>query len=298
MLKVDLSGAKSFFDAAGPDYAAAAAAHRTLTEGTGLGADFTGWLGLPQRVKNEELKQIVSAANRIRGRSEVLVVIGIGGSYLGAKGAIELLRPRPQAGDPKIIFAGNSMSPDALQGLLRLGDEVVEEDRIVEETNAFRHEEHDLQVPQHDEHEPAEGDARMHVAQDLVSLPQLHVDEAVQEDILDVFPGCYRVHQGQEEPFPVFPGKLEQDDQETDSAVRQDENHPDREGNHKGVWRWNFRNQQGMYAWSDYDFHMAFQGSAESKGGSEISVQRRTQEPRLLQGDSMGLAEQGHERVQ
>ena len=118
MLKVDLSGAKSFFDAAGPDYAAAAAAHRTLTEGTGAGADFTGWLGLPQRVKNEELKQIVSAANRIRGRSEVLVVIGIGGSYLGAKGAIELLRPRPQAGDPKIIFAGNSMSPDALQGLL------------------------------------------------------------------------------------------------------------------------------------------------------------------------------------
>ena len=70
------------------------------------------------------------------------------------------------------------------------------------------------------------------------------------------------------------------------------------EGNHKGVWRWNFRNQQGMYAWSDYDFHMAFQGSAESKGGSEISVQRRTQEPRLLQGDSVGLAEQGHERVQ
>ena len=118
MLKVDLSGAKSFFDAAGPDFAAAAAAHRTLAEGTGAGADFTGWLGLPQRVKDEELKQIVAAANRIRGRSEVLVVIGIGGSYLGAKGAVELLRPRPQSGDPKIIFAGNSLSPDALHGLL------------------------------------------------------------------------------------------------------------------------------------------------------------------------------------
>ncbi len=118
MLKVDLSGAKPFFDAAGPDFAAAAAAHRTLAEGTGAGADFTGWLGLPQRVKDEELKQIVAAANRIRGRSEVLVVIGIGGSYLGAKGAVELLRPRPQSGDPKIIFAGNSLSPDALHGLL------------------------------------------------------------------------------------------------------------------------------------------------------------------------------------
>ncbi len=118
MLKVDLSGAKSFFDAAGPDYAAAAAAHRTLAEKTGAGADFTGWLGLPQRVKEEELKQIIAAANRIRSRSEVLVVVGIGGSYLGAKGAIELLRPKPKAGDPQIIFAGNSLSPDSLSVLL------------------------------------------------------------------------------------------------------------------------------------------------------------------------------------
>ena len=118
MLKVDLSGAASFFDAVGPDYAAAASAHRTLVERTGAGAEFTGWLDLPQRVKNGELKQILSAASKVRGRSEALVVIGIGGSYLGAKGAVELLRPRPQAGDPRIFFAGNSMSPDALMQLL------------------------------------------------------------------------------------------------------------------------------------------------------------------------------------
>ena len=118
MLKVDLSGASSFFDAAGPDYAAAAAAHRTLSERSGAGSDFTGWLDLPQKVKSGELRQVLSAASHIRGRSETLVVVGIGGSYLGAKGAIELLRPRPQSGDPKIIFAGNSMSPDALMGLL------------------------------------------------------------------------------------------------------------------------------------------------------------------------------------
>ena len=118
MLKVDLSGASSFFDAAGPDFAAAAAAHRTLAERTGAGSDFTGWLDLPQKVKSGELRQVLSAASHIRGRSETLVVVGIGGSYLGAKGAIELLRPRPQSGDPKIIFAGNSMSPDALMGLL------------------------------------------------------------------------------------------------------------------------------------------------------------------------------------
>ena len=118
MLKVDLSGAASFFDAVGPDYAAAASANRTLVERTGAGAEFTGWLDLPQRVKNGELKQILSAASKVRGRSEALVVIGIGGSYLGAKGAVELLRPRPQAGDPRIFFAGNSMSPDALMQLL------------------------------------------------------------------------------------------------------------------------------------------------------------------------------------
>ena len=118
MLKVDLSGAASFFDSVGPDYAAAAEAHRALEEHAGAGAEFTGWLELPQRVKNDELKQILSAAAKIRGRSEALVVIGIGGSYLGARGAVELLRPRPLAGDPRIFFAGNSMSPDALMLLL------------------------------------------------------------------------------------------------------------------------------------------------------------------------------------
>ena len=123
MIKVDLSGAAGFFDPAGPDYAAAAQAHRTLLEHTGAGADFTGWLDLPERMQSGELKQILTAASRIRGRSQALVVVGIGGSYLGAKGALELLRPRPQPGDPKILFAGNSLSPDALMHLLEeLGD--------------------------------------------------------------------------------------------------------------------------------------------------------------------------------
>ena len=123
MIKVDLSGAAGFFDPAGPDYAAAAQAHRTLLEHSGAGAEFTGWLDLPGRMQNGELKQILAAASRIRGRAQALVVVGIGGSYLGAKGAVELLRPRPQPGDPKILFAGNSLSPDALMHLLEeLGD--------------------------------------------------------------------------------------------------------------------------------------------------------------------------------
>ena len=69
MIKVDLSGAAGFFDPAGPDYVAAAQAHRTLLEHTGAGADFTGWLDLPERMQSGELKQILAAASRIRGRS-------------------------------------------------------------------------------------------------------------------------------------------------------------------------------------------------------------------------------------
>ena len=118
MVKVDLSGAAQFFTAAGPDYARAEVAHRTLTERTGLGADFTGWLDLPQRVKDNELSDILAAAELIRSRSKALVVVGIGGSYLGARGAIELLKPIPGKGDPRIIFVGNMLSADTLTDTL------------------------------------------------------------------------------------------------------------------------------------------------------------------------------------
>ena len=123
MVKVDLSGAQPFFTAAGPDYKLAELAHKTLAEGSGLGADFTGWLGLPQRIKDTELDAIVAAAEKIRGRSQALVAIGIGGSYLGAKGAIELLKPRPGKGDPRVFFMGNTLSADALNDTIEaLGD--------------------------------------------------------------------------------------------------------------------------------------------------------------------------------
>ena len=95
MVKVDLSGAEKFFTGAGPDYALAALCHETLAAKSGLGADFTGWVELPQRIKDTELPRILAAAKLIRSRSKALVVIGIGGSYLGARGAIEMLRPVP-----------------------------------------------------------------------------------------------------------------------------------------------------------------------------------------------------------
>ncbi len=114
MVKVDLSGAAQFFTSAGPDYALAGLAHQKLVEKSGLGAEFTGWMDLPQRIKDTELEDIIAAAEKIRSRSKALVVVGIGGSYLGARGAIELLKPLPGKDDPRIIFVGNMLSVDKL----------------------------------------------------------------------------------------------------------------------------------------------------------------------------------------
>ena len=123
MIKVDLSGASSFFQGNGPDYAAVADAHRMLAEGTGKGNDFIGWLQLPQTIANTELKQIVACAEKIRARSQALIVVGIGGSYLGARAAVDLLRPTMKEGDVDIIFVGNGLSPDGMMDTLyRLGD--------------------------------------------------------------------------------------------------------------------------------------------------------------------------------
>lgn len=122
MVKVDLTGAKPFFEKGeGPDYASAAKAHRMLSERTGAGAEYTGWLTLPERMRLD-LKPIHIAASRIRGNSDVLVVIGIGGSYLGARAAIELLSPIEVDAHKnvatQIYFVGNGLSPDALNDVL------------------------------------------------------------------------------------------------------------------------------------------------------------------------------------
>ena len=108
MIKVDLQGAQEFFDAAGPDYAAAAEAHRLLESRSGAGSEFTGWLELPQRIADGELKAILSAAQKIRRQGEVLLVVGIGGSYLGARAAIELLHT-PEREGAEVLFLGNTL---------------------------------------------------------------------------------------------------------------------------------------------------------------------------------------------
>ena len=103
-----------------------AAAHETLTEGTGAGSEYRDWLDLPTREETKEIKQILKAAKKIRSDSDVCVVVGIGGSYLGPRAAIELLQgPNHNIGkgkgDPQIFFAGNNLSTrhwNELMGLL------------------------------------------------------------------------------------------------------------------------------------------------------------------------------------
>ncbi len=66
-------------------------AHNELREGTGAGSDFLGWIDLPTNYDKDEFARIKKAAEKIQSDSEVLVVIGIGGSYLGARAAIDFL---------------------------------------------------------------------------------------------------------------------------------------------------------------------------------------------------------------
>lgn len=124
MVKVDLSGAKEFFGASAPDYKVIADAHKRLFERTGAGAEFTGWLDLPARVMRTELKQILACAARIRSNSQALVVVGIGGSYLGARAAIELMRSPNynliKKDTPDIFFVGNGLSPSAINEIIAL----------------------------------------------------------------------------------------------------------------------------------------------------------------------------------
>ena len=95
-------------------------AHKLLTDGKGPGSDFLGWLDLPTFEETDEMRRIRTAAARIRSDSEVFVVVGIGGSYLGPRAAIELVKGQNHNlnhGDPQIFFAGNNLSTRAWNDL-------------------------------------------------------------------------------------------------------------------------------------------------------------------------------------
>ena len=100
-------------------------AHDMLHNKTGLGNDFLGWVDLPNNYDKEEFARIKKAAEKIKSDSDVLVVIGIGGSYLGARAAIECLGhsfrnnlTKDERKTPEIYFAGNNISSTYLMDLL------------------------------------------------------------------------------------------------------------------------------------------------------------------------------------
>lgn len=105
-------------------------AHETLHKMKGPGSDYLGWLELPRKYDKDEFARIRKAAARIRRQSDVLVVIGIGGSYLGARAAIEFLTghfhalsSKKQRKAPLVIFAGQNLSADYLSDLLAFIDD-------------------------------------------------------------------------------------------------------------------------------------------------------------------------------
>ncbi|MDO4812313.1 MAG: glucose-6-phosphate isomerase [Eubacteriales bacterium] len=126
MLSIDVSRAASFLslpyeDALRPRLALAA---QWLQNGGGKGDDFIGWVKLPRDYDRAEYARILSAAQNIQSDSKALVVIGIGGSYLGARGVIECLcSPNynlKKKSTPNIYFIGNGLSSDALTEVMEL----------------------------------------------------------------------------------------------------------------------------------------------------------------------------------
>lgn len=102
------------------------AAHKMLTEGTGLGSDFLGWLDLPVNYDKDEFCRIKESAEKIKKDSEVLVVLGVGGSYLGARAVIEFIKSNNynllKKDTPDIYFGGNTISSSAVAELMQLID--------------------------------------------------------------------------------------------------------------------------------------------------------------------------------
>ncbi len=102
------------------------AAHKSLHEGTGLGKDYLGWVDLPVNYDKTEFAKIKEAAKKIQDKADVLVVIGIGGSYLGAKAVISALsnsfynlQDKADRKGPQVLFAGHTISGTYLSQLVK-----------------------------------------------------------------------------------------------------------------------------------------------------------------------------------
>lgn len=128
-IQFDYSKALTFFGEHELTYLrdAVKVAHHSLHEKTGVGNDFLGWINLPSDYDKEEFSRIQKSAEKIKSDSDVLLVIGIGGSYLGARASIEMLQhsfynaiPKEKRSTPQIIFVGNNISSSYMQDVIDL----------------------------------------------------------------------------------------------------------------------------------------------------------------------------------
>jgi glucose-6-phosphate isomerase len=130
-VRFDYSKALSFFGEHELTYLSDAVkvAHHSLHEQTGAGNDFLGWIDLPVNYDKEEFSRIQRSSEKIKNDSDVLLVIGIGGSYLGARAAIEMLNhsfynalPKEKRQTPQVLFLGNNISSTYMTDLMDLLD--------------------------------------------------------------------------------------------------------------------------------------------------------------------------------
>ncbi|WP_282139070.1 glucose-6-phosphate isomerase [Rossellomorea aquimaris] len=130
-IRFDYSKALSFFGEHELTYLSDAVkvAHHSLHEQTGAGNDFLGWIDLPVEYDKEEFSRIQKSAEKIKNDSDVLLVIGIGGSYLGARAAIEMLNhsfynalPKEKRSTPQVLFVGQNISSTYMKDLMDVLD--------------------------------------------------------------------------------------------------------------------------------------------------------------------------------
>ena len=108
--------------------AKAEAANELLHSGKGAGNDFLGWVRLPSSITDEELAAIEAAAAKLRAKADLVICIGIGGSYLGAKAVLEAMTDpfrllKKQQTDPTVVFAGQNISEDYIYELMEAAAE-------------------------------------------------------------------------------------------------------------------------------------------------------------------------------
>ncbi len=128
-IRFDYSKALSFFGEHEITYLqdAVKVAHHSLHEKTGAGNDYLGWIDLPIDYDKEEFARIVKSADKIKNDSDILLVVGIGGSYLGARAALEMLNhsfynalTKEQRKTPQVVFVGNNISSTYMRDLMDL----------------------------------------------------------------------------------------------------------------------------------------------------------------------------------